>query len=572
MTVSAARPSSRIVPLAVALGIGAVLAALFVWPLVEGLRGAFVDAGGRPTLAFVSLVFANPVYRQGFVNSLGVASASTVLAGAAGLGLAVVLERFSFPGRGLLSALVPLPLIVPPFVGAIGIKQLLGPFGALNALLARLGFERAGLPIDWLREGRFWAVVLLTALHLYPVVYFNASAALANVNPEMEEAAQNLGASRVRRFAKVTLPLIFPSLFAALTIVFIWGLTELGVPLMCDYMQVTSVQIFAGLKDIGRNPFVYALVAVVLAATASLYALARLAFGRTREALASKGSARRAAKPLRGWRAAACTVAVSLVLFTAALPNISVLLVSLSDDWYRDLLPSGFTLRHFEAALGHAMVVPSIANSLRYVTLSTALDLVLGVATALIVVRSRSRFGHVLDAAVMVPLAVPGLVMAFGYLAISREGRPLSFLNPAHDPTALLVAAYAIRRLPFVVRAVAAGLQQISRALEEAAQNLGATSARAFYRVTLPLLGPHLLAGGIFAFALSMLEVFDSLILAQKQTSFPVTKAIYELFQLLGDGRTVAAALGVWAMFFLGVAVTAARSALGGRLGAIFRV
>jgi iron(III) transport system permease protein len=562
----------RFLALAVGLGLAAVLAALLVWPLIESLRGAFVDAGGRPTFAFVSLVFENPVYLRGFLNSLAVAAASTVIAGAAGLAVAVVLERFSFAGRRVLSALVPLPLIVPPFVGAIGIKQLLGPFGALNALLVHLGLERAGQSIDWLRNGRFWAVVLLTALHLYPVVYFNASAALANVNPEMEEAAQNLGAGGVRRFTRVTLPLIFPSIFAALTIVFIWGLTELGVPLMCDYMQVTSVQIFSGLKDIGRNPFVYALVAVVLAATASLYALARVSFGRTRQALATKGGARRVPKALRGWRGFACAGAVTLVVLTAALPNLSVVLASVSDDWYRTVLPSSYTLRHFDAALGNAMVVPSIANSLRYVTLSTALDLVLGVAAALIVVRSHSRFSHLLDAAVMVPLAVPGLVMAFGYLAVSREGRPLSFLNPARDPTALLVAAYAIRRLPFVVRAVAAGLQQISGALEEAAQNLGAGPARTFLRVTLPLLGPHLLAGGIFAFALSMLEVSDSLILAQKQTTFPVTKSIYELFQLLGDGRGVAAALGVWAMLFLGVALTAARSALGGRLGGMFRV
>src|SRR5262249_19198223 len=111
------------------------------------------------------------------------------------------------------------------------------------------------------------------------------------------------------------------------------------------------------------------------------------------------------------------------------------------------------------------MVVPSIANSLRYVTLSTLLDLFLSVVATLLIVRGRSKISHLLDAAVIVPLTVPGLVLAFGYLAISRESRPLSFLNPARDPTALLVGAYAIRRLPFVVRAVAAGLQQISHVL-----------------------------------------------------------------------------------------------------------
>jgi iron(III) transport system permease protein len=558
--------------IAVFVAAGLFLLLFLFWPLAESLRGAFFDANGRPTLIFVGLLFRNPTYVEGFVNALGVAAASTLLASAIGFPVAFLLDRFTFPGKRIMTALVPLPLMVPPFVGAIGIKQLLGQAGALNALLIDAGVMDASHPIDWLRRGRFWAVVLLTALHLYPILFFNVSAALASLSPEMEEAAENLGCTGIRKLARVTLPLIMPSVFAAVTIIFIWGLTELGVPLMCDYTRITSVQIFSGLKDIGRNPFVYALVVVVLFATASLYAVARLTFGRTAFAIATKGNSRRVPRTLGSWNAALATAGLGLVVFLAALPNLSVILVSISGEWYRTILPSSLTLSHFRSALGHGMVVPSIGNSLRYVTLSTALDLVLGVAIAYVIVRRTFRAAYLLDAAAMLPLAVPGLVMAFGYLAISREGRPLAFLNPARDPTALLVIAYAIRRLPFVVRATAAGLQQIGVVLEEAARNLGASAFRAFRRVTMPLLGPHLLAGAVFAFALSMLEVSDSLILAQKQSTFPITKAIYELFQLLGEGRWVAAALGVWAMAFLGLAIAFARSVLGRRFGGIFRV
>jgi iron(III) transport system permease protein len=559
-------------PIAVSTAVGLVLFCFLFWPLAESLRGAFFDVNGKPTLVYLTLLFRNPTYLEGFANAIAVALVSTLIASLIGFLVAFTLDRWTFPAKNLLAALIPLPLIVPPFVGAIGIKQLLGQTGALNAFLIDVGVMDPTHAVDWLRRGRFWAVALLTAMHLYPIVYFNVSAALSSLNPEMEEAAQNLGCTGIRKLVKITLPLIMPSVFAAVTIIFIWGLTELGVPLMCDYTRITSVQIFSGLKDIGRNPFVYALVVVVLFATVALYAAARLTFGRTTYAIATKGSARRNAQPLASWRGLACSAFLAAVVLLAALPNLAVVLVSISDDWYRTLLPSRFTLAHFEAALGHSMVVPSIGNSLRYVTLSTMLDVVLGVAIAHVVVRSRFRAGHLLDAAAMLPLAVPGLVLAFGYLAISREGRPFGFINPSRDPTALLVAAYAIRRLPFVVRSAAAGLQQISLALEEAARNLGASALRTFRLVTLPLLGPHLLAGGVFAFALSMLEVSDSLILAQKQTTFPITKAIYELFQLLGNGRWVAAALGVWAMVFLGVAVAFARSVLGRRFGGIFRV
>jgi iron(III) transport system permease protein len=126
--------------------------------------------------------------------------------------------------------------------------------------------------------------------------------------------------------------------------------------------------------------------------------------------------------------------------------------------------------------------------------------------------------------------------------------------------------------LPYVVRSAVAGLQQTSVALEEAAQNLGCPPLRVLRRITLPLITANVLAGGLLAFSFAMLEVSDSLILAQKQQNFPITKAIYELFQLMGEGRYVASALGVWAMVFLGVTIFAASRLLGKKLGALFRV
>ena len=250
-------------------------------------------------------------------------------------------------------------------------------------------------------------------------------------------------------------------MFAAASIVFIWAFTELGVPLMCDFQRVTSVQIFSGLKDLGRNPFVYALVVVVLVTHRRALRARAPAGGangrpprrrrqgrRARSARGGCGRCRRRWSP-RSWPPSSAS---------PRCPTSACCCWPLSRDWYGTVLPSGLTLDHVRAALAHDVVVPSIGNSLRYVTLSTAFDLVVGTTIAYLVTRTRSRAARVLDAAAMLPLAIPGLVMAFGYLAISREGRPLSFLNPLRDPTALLVIAYAMRRLPFVVRSAAAGL------------------------------------------------------------------------------------------------------------------
>ncbi|HWB58185.1 MAG TPA: iron ABC transporter permease [Chthoniobacteraceae bacterium] len=553
-----------------------LLAAFFgcflLWPVWETLRGAFFDADGHFTFVYTAEAFRNPVYLEGLRNALAMGVMSTALALAVAMPLAFLSDRFLFPGKKLFSALLLVPMILPPFVGAIGIREIFGQMGAFNALLAHVGLLRAGeVPVDWLGSGRFWGVVGMNALHLYPILYLNIAAALANIDPAMEEAAENLGCTGFRKFYKITLPLIMPGLFAGGTIVFIWAFTELGVPLMFDYTRVTPVQIFYGLKAIGGNPFPYALVVITLVSTALLYLASKLLFGRSDFASAAKATTGGGAGQARGWRAWLCVTLFSAVSLVALLPHIGVVLVSFAGDWYGSVLPGTWTLAHYKDALGHDLTVPSIINSLKYSSLATVFDLALGVAVAWVIVRTQNRWRHLLDAAAMLPLAIPGLVLAFGYIAMTQPGRRFAFLDPSHDPTALLVIAYAVRRLPFVVRSAAAGLQQTSVTFEEAAMNLGASPLRALRRITLPLITANILAGGLLAFAFAMLEVSDSLILAQRSVDFPITKAIYELFQLLGDGRYLASALGVWAMVFLGLTILAASRLLGKKMGALFR-
>jgi iron(III) transport system permease protein len=550
----------------------AFFACFFVWPICTTLAGAFLDADGHITFEFVGEVFRNRIYLEGLGNAFLLAVGSTVGSLLIAVPLAFVADRFEFPAKKLLSAVILVPMILPPFVGAIGVRQMLGQYGALNALLTHLGVLDGGETIDWLGSGRLWGVVALNALHLYPILFLNITAALANLDPAMEEAAENLGCTGFRKFRRITLPLIMPGLFAGGTIVFIFAFTELGVPLIFDLTRVTSVQLFYGIKEIAGNPFPFALVVVMLACTALLYAVSKLAFGRNSHAMVAKATTAGGARPigpLAGWMCAAGFVAITAL---ALVPPLGVILVSFAGDWYRTMLPTGWTTEHYQVALGHGLTVPSIVNSLKYASFSTLFDVVLGVAIAYVVVRTTLPGRGVLDALAMLPLAVPGLVLAFGYISMTQDGRAFAFLNPSKDPTLLLVIAYSVRRLPYVVRSAVAGLQQTSVALEEAAQNLGCPPLRTLRRITLPLIAANVLAGGLLAFAFAMLEVSDSLILAQKQQHFPITKAIYELFQLMGEGRFVASALGGWAMVFLGLTILATSRILGRKMGALFRI
>ncbi len=563
---------SRLFSVLVYVLTGAFFLVFFLYPIAQTLRVAFIY-NHRPTLVFVREVFRNPIYVEGLRNGFLLAVGSTAAAFALSMPLAWLGDRYEFAAKKTLTGLLLAPMVLPPFVGAIGVKKILGQQGALNALLHDVGLLGHERTIDWLGQNRFWGVVALNALHLYPILYLNIAAALANVDPAMEEAAENLGCTGWRKFFKVTLPLITPGVFAGGTIVFIWAFTELGVPLIFDYTRVTSVQIFYGIKDIGSNPFPYALVAVMLGATTLLYGLSRLLFGRRAGDLTMMAKATSQGGPRAVSRGAgrACAAAFGAVIFLAMLPHLGVVLTAFSRDWYGSILPESWTLGNFLAALGHSLTVPSIGNSLKYATVSTLFDALLGIAIAYVVVRTTLPGRHLLDAMAMLPLAVPGIVLAFGYLAMTQEGQPLAFLNPVQNPVPLLIIAYAVRRLPYMVRSAAAGYQQTSVTLEEAAQNLGSSPFRALRRVTLPLIAANLLAGGLLTFSFAMLEVSDSLLLAQKQENYPITKAIYELFNLLGTGRGVASALGVWAMAFLGVTILGASALLGKRMGALFR-
>ncbi|MDE0859304.1 MAG: iron ABC transporter permease [Akkermansiaceae bacterium] len=547
-------------------------AIFFLYPAVIVLKEAFYVKGEGLTFGFIREVFANPVYVEGLWNAFALGITSTLGSLLIAFPLALLGHRYLFAFKKSLSALILIPLVLPPFVGAVGVKQILGSQGALNALLANVGIIDAGSPVDWLGENRFMGIVIMNALHLYPILYMNIAASLSNIDPAMEQAAQNLGCPPWRRLLRITLPLCMPGIFAGGAIVFIWSFTELGVPLVFDYTRVAPVQVFNGIKDLGANPFPYALVAIMLVISTTVFLISKAVLGRSKLGTAPRPKGRANEIPLKGVASFAVAAFFFAIFFISSLPHLGVVFLSMAQDWYATVLPEAWTADHYREALGHPLVVPSIQNSLLYATGSTLIDVVLGIAIAWVIVRSNIRGRAILDALVMLPLAVPGLVLAFGYLALSREGQGFHWLVGAtEDPTYLIIIAYAVRRLPYVVRSAVAGLQQSNIALEEAAQSLGATPARTLRRVALPLLSANLIAGSILAFAFAMLEVSDSLILAQQAEHFPITKAIYSLLGMLGNGYELAAALGVWAMAFLSIAIIGA-VVLGGKKGGLFRM
>ncbi len=556
----------------------AVLGALLLYPIWLTVRGGFAEdivTSSGFTLRHVGLVFRDPTLRDGLVNALLIAVATTALCMLIGIPLGVVSARYSYPLKRFWDAAVLVPLILPPFVGAIGLKAILGRSGALNAML--------GTDWDVLGSARFWGVVVALALHLYPIIYLNVTAACANIDPAMDESARVSGAGPLKRFFRVTMPLIRPGVFAGGSVVLIWSFTELGTPLIFDYYEVTAVQIFNGIKEVDVSAQPYALTAVMLILAVIMYLTGKYVFGR--EVHASSTRAFRAGETTSlsrtgGW---VVTGLFGVVTGLALVPHLGVVLMSLAvpETWYQSVLPREFTLGNFEAALKHPLVFGSISNSLFLALSAAAVNIFFGIAIGYLVIRTTVKGRTLLDSLSMLPLAVPGLVMAFGYVSMSLrwpfgKGDPLegaiNVVGTNPNPIPLLIIAYAMRRLPYIVRATAAGLQHVSVDLEEAASVFGAATLTRIRRIVVPMIAGNLIAGALLVFSFSMLEVSDSLILAQQERHYPITKAIYTLTERLGDGTVIACAMGVWAMLLLAVTLASVSVLLGKRFGSIFRV
>ena len=553
-----------------------------IYPLLYVFKESFwID--GKFNLSFFKLMVTDPNIRELVINSFKIGVIVTLMTSVVSLPLAYFLTRYRFPARNILRSVILIPMIMPPFVGALGMQKFFGNYGSINMLLVKLELMDPSKTIDWFGGG-FWGVVLLSTLHLYPIMYLNIVAALSNVDPSLEEAAENLGASRFQIFRRITLPLMMPGYFAGAILVFIWAFTDLGTPLIFNYNEVIAVEIFRLVSAANLNPMGYALVVLIIVLTAIAFYVSKKWTGSKHYEMLGRGHVTSREVDAKSGMRWIIYLFIGGLTFVALLPHISVILVSLTPDlsqWYMTVLPKSFTFEHYVDVFTHSDTLPSILNSLKYSIFSTLIALVVGVSIAYLLTRKRVPFQNLLDAVAMLPLALPGVAIAFGYMgSFSDTAFILRYLpkglidviDPRSNPAFLLIISYTVRRLPYMLRSIYAGFQQTSITYEEASQNMGATPMRTLYKITLPLVIANIIAGAILVFSFSMLEVSDSLILATKNEHYPITKAIYQLSQRLGEGPYIASALGVVGMFILIACLLSAGRVLGGKLGEIFRI
>ena len=534
---------------ATALLIAAFLALFLVLPVAAVLHVAFTEKGsGAFTLVNFADFARTDLFVRSFWNSTWAATATVALASLFALPLAVITARFEFRGAVLVQTLGIVPLIMPPFAGAVAMTLLFGRNGTINLLLD----EAFGFKIPFM-EG-LNGVVFVEAIHYFPFILINLAAALRNIDRAMEEAAQNLGCSGFRLFRRVVLPLAMPGYVAGAALVFLKVFDDLATPLLLNVKDMLAPQAYLRITSIGiADPMGYVIATILVVASVAAMGLASLATRGRDYATTQRGGGGLARRPMSRAGSALAGLVVALILALVLAPHLGLLLLSLATIWSFSPLPDGYTLAHYARILTESRGY--ITNTLLYAGLAALLDVVVGGAIAYLVLRTRLAGRNWLDAAAMAALAVPGLVLGIGYLR-TFSGVALPDGTPLATLWIMIVLALAVRRLPYALRACSAALQQISVSLEEAAENLGATRVRTVRRIVVPLMTGGILAGFVVSFSTAAVELSATLMLVQSNADAPLAYGLY-VFMQSAAGRGPGAALGVIAVVLVAICTLA---------------
>lgn len=532
---------------AVMLLIFLFLLVFLVIPVVQVVFVAFMDAttGGFTLLNFKDF-FNTALFRESFWNSLYVGGMSVLIASLFSMPLAYFTSRFEFRGAVIIQSLGIIPLIMPPFVGAVAMLMLFGRNGSVNLLLD----QWFGFTIPFM-EG-LNGVIFVQSIHYFPFILINLSAALQNIDRSMEESAQNLGCSGLRLFRRIVLPLAMPGYVAGASLVFLKVFDDLGTPLLLNVNNMLAPQAYLRIASIGiKDPMGYVIsVILVVIALGSMW-LAMLALKGKEYATVQKGGGGLSKRRMRPLEKVFAWIIVLIIMGLVLAPHFGLSLLSFGTIWSYSILPDALTLDHFVAIF--AETPEYMTNTVLYASLAGIIDVILGTAIAYIVLRTKLKSRQWLDYIAMAAVAIPGLVIGIGYLR-TFFGFQVPWMENQSIATwwVAIVVALSIRRLPYALRACTAALQQVSVSLEESAENLGAGKFTTVRKIVVPLMAGGILAGFVTSFATAAVELGMTLMLVSQNSDGPLSYGIYVYMQSAA-GRGPGAALGIMAVLVVGL-------------------
>src|SRR5499426_2294130 len=551
----AARSGARRLRLEHVVMAGAILSLiiLVVLPLLWLFYGSLRGEHGL-SLSHFGEVLSGRLYVNALKNSLILGAWTALFSLVIGLVLAWAVSRTDVPAKPLIQLTATLSYLSPPFLTAIALTYLFSPNAGLINVLMR---DVAGLP--WLTFNVFSmpGLVIVTVMHTFPFVYLLASSALQSVDASYEEAAQILGASKLRTAFSITMPLVAPAVLSGTLLAFVNAIALFGSQAIIGLpgrVVTLPTRIYALFDYPPEYGLASALSLVfVIITVAALYLQRAFLARRSYVTLAGKG-ARPQLIALGALRWVVFGFAVLVFIVSIVAPYSTLLAVSFSKSWGLEFWKN-LTLANYKFILFEYNVTQrAILNSLMLAIVAASIAVLLGAVIGWIELRTRLPGRRLLDYASLIPLGLPGIVMAVALIQFWLA-MPLAL----YGTLAILLLAYTGRYVPLGVRAANASLRQIDSSLEESARILGASWGFTMREVTLPLIRPGLFAGWLLVFVPAIQELSASILLFSS-SSITLAVAVYNLYET-GYTEPVAA------LAIINVIIIAAAIWIAGKVG-----
>lgn len=443
--------------------------------------------------------FMSGYFRTGLMNSILVAGVSTLGACFLGVPMAIVLTRYELPGKGLIRVLALLSLLSPPFIGAWAWILLLGRSGIITNFMQSFGIN---IPTIYGASG----IILVYTLQYYPLVMTLTYGALQSVDNSLEQAAMNLGDSRLNVFRKITIPLVVPAISNGALLVFMTSISNFGTPMVigAGFQVLPTLAYSMFISEMGGNPAMASTISMVLIFMALGVLLVQRNITSNRSYAISSYDPPQIL-PLKGFKK------VIGYLFTYGTVTISImpLIVVVYTSFLATKGPvfqDYFSLGNYKDVF--FQVPGAIKNTFLFSVLAIILVVLFSSLIGYVLIRKDNFLTRILDSSLMVPYLIPGTVLGISYA--TAFNKPPIFLT---GTSIIIVLAYFIRRMPYTIRSSTSAVQQMHSSLEDASVNLGVPPFKTFWKIVMPLILPGVFSGAILSWVMVVNELSSSIIL-----------------------------------------------------------
>ncbi len=490
-------------------------------------KSVFSDKEEGLTLYNFIRFFSKPYYYQPLIRSIVVCAATVLASTIIGVPVAYVMTRYNIPGKTLVHILIIMSLMSPPFIGAFSWVILLGRNGLVAKLFTSLGLQA---PTIYGRGG----IIFVFTMHLFPYIYLYTSGAMNSIDVSLEEAAENLGMSKLKRIWTVTLPVVLPSILAGCVMVFMTCLADFGTPMLIGegYVVLPVLVYNEYMSESAVNPYMASTLSVIIVSCSLLVLMFQKLVIDKRNYMMSSLRPPQETK-LKGFKRFLVALPIYLVVFVAFLPQIVVVCQSFVERSFSGMV-KGINFNNYRFI--SARLASNIKNTYVFSLVAIVFIILVGILVSYVLVRKKGKVANLIDTLIMFPYVIPGSVLGIG-LIIAFNRKPIVLVGTS----AIMIISYVIRKLPYTVRSGTAFLYQMDPFVEEASINLGVSPLKTFFTVTARMMLPGVMSGAVLSWITCINELSSSIMLYSGKTS-TIAVAIYQEVTHMNDGSASALA------------------------------